>query len=256
MWVNNFIVMSLALMTFCGSSGAFAGNDALIIDPILDMEFVLVDGGCFMMGDVTGIGSADEKPVLKVCLAPFYMAKYETTQGQWREIMDSNPSYNKRGSNYPVDWVNWFDVQDFVELLNKKSSRNYRLPTEAEWEYAARDRGQDVVYSGGEDVETITWFRGNSSMHSHEIGTKKPNNLGLYDMSGNVWEWCIDWYHKNYQDGFMPPGETTSLRIARGGGWNDRASFLRAANRGGYSPGSRSNLLGFRLVLPITDKEK
>jgi formylglycine-generating enzyme required for sulfatase activity len=163
-------------------------------DPTTGMEFVAVPGGCFQMGDTFGDRESDEKPVHQVCVSDFSIGKYEVTQGQWKAVMDSNPSrFSSCGDNCPVESVSWDDAQQFIRRLNKQSSTSYRLPTEAEWEYAARSGGKREKYSGGNDVDAVAWYYGNSAK-THSVGQKQPNGLGIFDMSGNVWEWCSDWF--------------------------------------------------------------
>jgi len=224
-------------------------------DPATGMEMVFVKGGCFQMGDTVGGGNADEKPVHEVCLSNFYLGKYEVTQGQWRQIMGSNPSYfSSCGDNCPVENVSWNDVQDFISRLNRQSGKGYRLPTEAEWEYAARSGGKSEKFAGGADVNTVAWYDGNSSSKTHPAGQKLPNGLGLHDMSGNVWEWCGDWYDGQYysqSDRNNPSGPSSgSDRVFRGGSWNSNAADARAASRNRDNPGYRLDDVGFRLALP------
>jgi len=223
-------------------------------------EFSVVPGGCFKMGDTFGDGSSDEKPVHEVCVDGFQIGKYEVTQGQWRAVMGNNPSKIQNGDNYPVERVSWSDVQDFINILNQKTGEKFRLPTEAEWEYAARSGGKQEKYAGGEDIDEVAWYRGNSDSSTHPVGKKKPNGLGLYDMSGNVFEWCQDWYDgggmfaKGYYDISSrnnPTGPVSgSQRTNRGGGWVYGADIIRASRRGYVPPNTRLSFLGFRLALP------
>ncbi|MDP2279759.1 MAG: SUMF1/EgtB/PvdO family nonheme iron enzyme, partial [Nitrospirota bacterium] len=181
-----------------------------IIDPATGMEIVFVKGGCFQMGDTFGDGESDEKPVHEVCVDDYYIGKYEVTQGQWKAIMGNNPSHFKDcGDNCPVEQVSWNDVQEFIQKLNEKNNPpsppftkggkgGFRLPTEAEWEYAARSGGKSERYSGGNDIDSVAWYNKNSGGKTHPVGTKQPNGLGIYDMSGNVWEWVNDWYDEFY----------------------------------------------------------
>ena len=230
------------------SGGAFT-------DATTGMPFVFVKGGCYQMGNTFGYGAPEEKPAHDVCVSDFYMGKHEVTQGQWKRIMGNNPSYfSNCGDNCPVEKVSWNDVQDFIRRLNSQTGKNYRLPTEAEWEYAARSGGKSEQYSGGADVDSVAWYDGNSGRKTHPVGQKKPNGLGLHDMSGNVWEWCQDWYGSDYyrnSDRDNPGGPSSgSGRVLRGGSWRFNAASTRAALRLWSRPDYRSGNLGFRLALP------
>lgn len=230
-----------------------------LTDPIKAIEFVLIKGGCFQMGDTFGDGQADEKPVHTVCVDDYYIGKYEVNQGQWQSVMGNNPSYFKNcGEKCPVEQVNWNDIQEFIKKLNAKTGKKYRLPTEAEWEYAARSGGKKEKYTGtSSDVELgkYAWYSANSGGSTHPTGQKQPNSLGLYDMTGNVWEWCQDWYgEKNYSQSPRknpsgPPSGTR--RVLRGGAWVFEPAGIRAATRYGLTPASRSDLYGFRLSLSV-----
>ena len=187
----------------------------------------------------------DEKPVHEVCLDDYYIGKYEVTQGQWSKIMGNNPSNFKLGDNYPVENVSWDDIQVFLEKLSQKTGQNYRLPTEAEWEYAARSGGKQEKWAGTSNesgLEGYAWFDKNSGNQTHLVGQKTPNGLGICDMSGNVWEWCSDWYDGDYYSKSPrnnPNGPSGgSYRVARGGSWRDTAENLRASNRYLSLPGA------------------
>jgi len=216
-------------------------------------EMVYVQGGAFMIGCTSEQGGdclADEKPAHQVTVSSFYIGKYEVTQAQWKTVMGSNPSYFK-GDNLPVESVSWNDVQEFIRKLNAQTGKQYRLPTEAEWEFACRGGLQSAhyKYSGSNNLNDIAWYSDNSGNTTHPVGTKSPNELGIYDMSGNVWEWCNDWYG-NYSSAVQtnPQGPASgSDRVFRGGGWNDGARFVRVSIRGSYTPVSRDSSLGFRL---------
>lgn len=222
------------------------------------MEMIFVKGGCYQMGDTVGGGDADEKPVHEVCVGDFYMGKHEVTQGQWKRIMANNPShFSGCGDNCPVEQVSWNDVQDYIRRLNSQSGKNYKLPTEAEWEYAARSGGKSEKWAGTSIESSLgdyAWYRSNSSSKTHPVGQKQPNGLGLHDMSGNVWEWCQDWYGDKYysqSDRNNPSGPSSgSDRVNRGGSWLINAAFTRAAIRNWSNPVYRFNDLGFRLALP------
>ena len=227
-------------------------------DPVTGMEFVFIKGGCFEMGDTFGDGDKDEKPVHQVCVDDFYLGKYEVTQGQWEKVMGNNPSYFKNcGGNCPVEQVSWNEVQEFISRLNQRSGKRYRLPIEAEWEYAARSGGKREKWSGTSsegELGQYAWYDGNSGSRTHPVGKKRPNGLGLYDMSGNVWEWCADWYGENYYQGSPrnnPKGPGNgSYRIFRGGAWRILPRLVRVAVRDGFGPAGRSYFLGFRLGVP------
>ncbi len=222
-------------------------------DPTTNMQFVWVKGGCFQMGDTFGDGDSDERPVHEVCVDGFYMGKYEVTQGEYKKLTGSNPSYNDKGDLFPVEKVSWNDAQAFIKQLNRGSGKQYRLPTEAEWEYAARSGGRKEKYSGSNSVDSVAWSKSNSGGSTHKVGRKAANGLGLYDMSGNVWEWCSDWYWKNYyasSPGKNPTGPSSgSYRVNRGGSWLNAPRGVRAAGRNWNRPVYRSYDLGFRLVL-------
>ena len=226
------------------------------IDPITGMEFIFVKGGCYEMGDTLEDGRSDAKAVHWVCVDDFYLGKYEVTQGQWEKVMGNNPSYHKGRAN-PVEQVSWDDVQQFIDRLNNQGDRKYRLPTEAEWEYAARSGGKMEKYSGTSqeaDLAQYAWYKNNSSEHQ-PVGGKWPNGLGLYDMSGNVSEWCADWYAWDYyknspKDNPRGP-ENGQVRVLRGGSWFSFPYELRAAWRKSYGPADKIMFYGFRLASPF-----
>lgn len=224
-------------------------------DPITGMEFVLLPGGCFLMGDTFGDGDLDEKPVHEVCVDGFYMGKYEVTQGQYLTVTGNNPSKFQKDDNYPVEKVSWNDVQNFIRLLNGKSGSKYRLPTEAEWEYAARSGGRSEKYAGGDDIDAVAWYNKNGGGSTNPVGQKQPTSLGIYDMSGNVREWCRDWYDSSYYGNSPrnnPEGSSSgSDYVVRGGSWGGGQGNARATSRFAGAPGFASVDLGFRLVLPV-----
>ncbi len=225
-------------------------------DTVTGMEFILVKGGCYQMGDGFGDGDAQEKPVHEVCLDDFYMGKYEVTQGQWQKVMANNPSHFKHcGEACPVESVSWSDAQSFIAELNGKSGQKYRLPTEAEWEYAARSGGKMDKWAGTSSESRIgdfAWYEANAEDRTHRVGERKPNGLGIYDMTGNVWEWVQDWYDENYykaspQENPKGPNDGTS-RVLRGGCWLDQAKDTRSSFRFFFSPGKWFKSVGIRLV--------
>jgi formylglycine-generating enzyme required for sulfatase activity len=220
------------------------------------MEFVLVKGGCFRMGDTFGDGDPDEKPVHRVCVKDFYLGKYEVTQEQWARLTGVYPS-RFQADDLPVENVSWNDVQEFLAKLRQKTGKAFRLPTEPEWEYAARSGGKREKWAGTSsesELPEYTWYQSNSEAKTHPVGQRKPNGLGLYDMSGNVWEWCSDWYGETYSsEGPQenPQGPTSGeKRVLRGGCWGGGPRGVRAAVRGRDVPSLRVIDLGLRLVLP------
>jgi formylglycine-generating enzyme required for sulfatase activity len=188
-----------------------------------------------------------------VTVSDFYIGKYEVTQKQWVDVMGSNPSKFK-GDDLPVEMVSWNDVQKFIEAVNQKTGKKYRLPTEAEWEYAARggNKSKGNKYSGGNNIDDVAWYGGNSGSRTQAVGTKSANELGIYDMSGNVWEWVSDWYGEYSSSAQTNPAgpSSGSGRVDRGGGWNYSAGRCRVSARDGDHPGNRYGNIGFRLVLP------
>ena len=214
----------------------------------------VVEGGTFTMGATCEQGSAlggGETPAHRVTLSDFSIGQTEVTQALWRAVMGSNPSYFK-GDNLPVEEVSWEDCQEFIRRLNTLTGRRFRLPTEAEWEYAARGgaHSQGYKYAGGNKLGSVAWYEVNSGCETHPVGTKSPNELGLYDMSGNVWEWCQDWYGDYSSPQTNPAGPSTgSHRVRRGGGWYDDASSCRVSLRNYGTPTDRGRYLGLRLAL-------
>ncbi len=217
---------------------------------------VLIKGGCFDMGDIFDTGTPDEIPIHAVCVRDFYLGKTEVTQKQWEEVIGSNPS-KFEGVDHPVERISWYDIQDFIEKLNEKTGKHYRLPTEAEWEYAARSGGFKEEWAGTnneEEIDGYAWYRSNSAKTgSHTVAEKKPNALGLYDMMGNVWEWCSDWYDRDYYGNSPennpegPPEGAT--RVLRGGGWKSKPAQLRTVDRNDFDPSIKKFAnIGFRLA--------
>ncbi|PJC87469.1 hypothetical protein CSW98_06130 [Vibrio sp. HA2012] len=234
--------------------------DAAYSDSTTGIEFIPVKGGCYPMGDIFGVGYDTELPVHEVCVDDFYMGKYEVTQTQWQAVMGDNPS-DHQGSSQPVENVSWKEVNRFIDKLNQKSGKKYRLPTEAEWEYAARSGGKDEKYAGSNNaVADISWFKINSNNRPHSVGQKRPNGLGLYDMSGNVWEWCQDGFDERYYADSPrknPQGYTKgSLRVSRGGSWLSDQSEQRTTRRNMHGDDDKSNNIGFRLVYSESDRKQ
>ncbi|MBF0463126.1 MAG: SUMF1/EgtB/PvdO family nonheme iron enzyme [Magnetococcales bacterium] len=220
--------------------------------PLTGMPFVWVPGGAFQMGDWLGDGNSHERPVHEVRLDGFWLGKYPVTQGDWKRVMGSNLSHFKRGGPYPVESISWDDVQSFIQRLNERGDGRYRLPTEAEWEYACCSGGKSEIYCGGGDLDAVAWHDGNSGERTHPVGRKRPNGLGLHDMSGNVWEWVWDRYDAQYyahSPRYNPSGPAVGAsRVKRGGAWNSSPDMMRSTFRFGSSPDGWYDDLGFRLV--------
>ena len=233
-------------------------SDDVITIPVKDgicIEMVKVEAGTFMMGATSEMKNPydDEKPVHQVTLTnDYYMGKYEVTQALWQVVMGKNPSYFK-GDNLPVNYVRWKDCQRFISKLNSMTGRKFRLPTEAEWEYAARGgkKSRGYQYSGSSNISDVAWYDGNSGDKTHPVGSKQANELGIYDMTGNVLEWCQDWYGSYYSSSQTNPtgSDSGSARVSRGGGWNCNASYCRLSVRFYYTPDFRLDILGLRLAL-------
>ncbi len=224
-----------------------------ILNDLVD-NMVYVEGGTFFMGATPEQGSDapyNEKPTHLVSLSSFLISKYEVTQREWRAVMGSTPSRFK-GDNRPVENVSWYDCQEFICKLNQLTGMQFRLPTEAEWEFAARggNYSKGFKYAGSDDIDEVAWYAGNSAHITHNVGTKQPNELGLYDMSGNVWEWCQDWYGEyNSSAQTNPTGSSSgSYNVFRGGSWGGDAGRCRVSRRIGGTPDFRDDYLGLRLA--------
>lgn len=232
------------------NSGRFTVNG-------VSFEMVRVEGGTFRMGatsEENWLVERDEKPVHSVTLSSYYIGKTEVTQALWEAVMGINPSRFK-GDYLPVENVSWDDCQEFIRKLNSMTGQNFRLPTEAEWEFACRggNNSRGYKYSGSNNLGSVAWYDGNSGNKTHPVGTKAPNELGIYDMSGNVWEWCADWYG-DYSSGAQtnPTGPYGgSNRVYRGGSWNYDVGRCRSSNRDFYYPSIRDIILGLRLALSL-----
>jgi formylglycine-generating enzyme required for sulfatase activity len=262
-----YVVVALSAHLACAGAGSAAKSVSpagSFRDAATGMEMVYVAGGCYRMGaaDDDCDATSEERPAHEVCVGGLYVGKYEVTQGQWRTVMGSDTSASSTcaSDDCPVDNVSWSDVQEYIARLNARSlSRGgrYRLPTEAEWEYAARSGGRAEKYSGGNDVGNHTWFADNSGKINHPVGTKDPNGLGLYDMSGNVWEMTSDWYSTAYYSSSPrdnPTGPTTGDdHVVRGGcrtggvvnQRTTRRTFINDRTKGN----GRGGNVGFRLVM-------
>jgi formylglycine-generating enzyme required for sulfatase activity len=223
----------------------------------LDDEMVFVEGGTFTMGCTEEQGSDciyNEKPAHQVTVGNFYIGKYEVTQAQWRNVMGSDPPelHFKSCDQCPVENISWNDIEEFIKKLNDQTMRKYRLPTEAEWEYAARggQKSRGHKYAGSNNLDEVAWYDKNSDDKTHSVGGKKPNELGVYDLSGNVREWCSNWYINYTSDSVTNPfgPGLGSLRVFRGGSWDSNTRYCRSLVRLYSTPGDRLADLGFRLA--------
>jgi formylglycine-generating enzyme required for sulfatase activity len=243
-----------------GDGGIQSAPNAPSSDTLVNsigVKLKLIPAGTFTMGEAGSSNESNEKPHRVTLTRPFYMGIHEVTNAQWKQVMGSVPS-NWKEDAHPAVGVSWKDAVEFCQKLSalpeeRKAGRVYRLPTEAEWEYACR-AGTTTQYSFGDDEKLVGdygWFAGNSVKQTHPVGQKKPNAWGVYDMHGNVWEWCSDWYG-DYSDGEVtnPQGPSSgSNRVIRGGSWINSAGHCRSAIRGGLIPSIRGYILGFRLAL-------
>ena len=279
------LVFSVALTVGCGGSvveqqvdsqqgspaeeqspAAATGGQPKEVVNTIGMKLVLIPKGMFTMGSpIEEEGASNDEEQHEVTISKdYYLGVTEVTQGQYEKVMGTKPSYFQgdkikgSSSNHPVEQVSWEDAVEFCKKLSdlpeeKAAGRVYRLPTEAEWEYACR-AGSKTAYSFGESSKSLgdyAWFDGNSNGQTHPVGEKKANAWGLYDMHGNVWEWCSDWYG-DYPNGAVsdPVGPREgSNRVLRGGGWISGAANCRSANRGWRDPSGRDDRFGFRVAL-------
>ncbi|MDK2957674.1 MAG: hypothetical protein PWQ57_3172 [Desulfovibrionales bacterium] len=229
-------------------------------DPLTGMQFLWVQSGCFEMGCGSWDKScaANEVPAHKVRLSNFLIGRYEVTQRQWAKIMGDNPSHFKKGPDYPVENATWAEAQQFIDALNAMSSdaHFFRLPTEAEWEYACRSGGKNERYAGGGDVKDEAWYVDTSSKSTHPVGKKQHNGLGASDMSGNVGEWVQDDYNSLFYTNSTEQNPVckaggSGLKVIRGGSWNSPAEDTRCTARSFYFGEKRGNMVGFRLVMEL-----
>lgn len=230
----------------------------VILPGNVPVEFVLIQPGTFIMGSPSDeVGRhPDEGPIHKVTITkPFYFGKYEVTQQQWETLMEENPSLFKGNPNHPVERITWNEAQAFIAKINNLGIGTFRLPTEAEWEHACR-AGTQTRYWWGDDpayqeVYQTSWFNPITHAQTRTVGGKKPNPNGLYDITGNVWEWCQDWKAPyTEEDQVDPKGPADGkLKVFRGSSWYDEPDMHRSANRHGHAPDERYSTIGFRLVL-------
>lgn len=223
----------------------------------VDIYMVKVSGGTFQMGATSEQGNdyySNERPVHQVTLSDYYIGETEVTQELWQAVMGSNPSYFSGSGQLPVEQVSWHDCQTFITVLNVLTGKQFRLPTEAEWEFAARggNASEGYKYSGSNDLDVVAWYYNNAGGQTHDVGTKTPNELGIFDMSGNVWEWCQDWFG-SYGSAAQtnPKGPSSgSYRVCRAGCWNtSNVRWCRVSIRGNDTPSETNYKLGLRLAL-------
>ena len=220
----------------------------------VSFKMIAVKGGTFTMGatsEQTGAGSG-ESPTHSVTLSDYYIGETEVTQELWTAVMGSNPSNFTGNMQLPVEMVSWDDCQNFLAKLNGLTGETFRLPTEAQWEYAARggNQAQGRLYSGSNTIDDVAWYFSNSSSTTHPVKTKAPNELGIYDMSGNVWEWCSDWYGSYSSAAQTDPAGPSkgNSRVKRGGGGGYNAAYCRVAARSYLTPARTLSYLGLRLA--------
>ena len=254
--VNVSDVTALVNLIINGGGESEDSNQTFTVNGV-SFDMIAVEGGTFTMGATSEQGSDaydDEKPAHQVTLSSYYIGKTEVTQELWQAVMGSNPS-KFSGTNLPVEKVSWEDCQSFVIKLNELTGKNFRLPTEAEWEYAARggNKSNGFKFSGGNNIAEVAWYSKNGNKISHPVATKAPNELGIYDMSGNVWEWCSDWYSSSYYTSSSqtnPTGPNSgSYRVYRGGSWSGNDRYCRVSHRDSNYPSYRFNYVGLRLAL-------
>ena len=250
---KNFRIVRLIIpIMFVFYSSAASAQDNMTDIQQLTATMIAIPAGSFQMG--SNDARVAEEPVHRVNISAFKMAETEVTQQQWQAVMGTNPAKFNNCNNCPVEQVSWHDIQVYLKKLNNKTGKQYRLPTEAEWEYACRSGGKDERYCGGSKRDNLGWYLKNSGKTPHEVKQKDPNGLGLYDMSGNVFEWTQDCWNANYDD--APTNGSAWLsgnckeRVLRGGSWNTFSApgYMRSAYRFKHFTGSRFNVFGLRLV--------
>lgn len=256
---NHLLMMTFACLTsllvIAGCTSLFGPKQPTnYTDPTTGIEFILVPGSCYQMGNLWGgNGDANEGPVHQVCLDDYYLAKTEVTQAQWQKIMTENPSYFQKGETHPVENVSWNDAMAFLQKMSADNDKTFRLPTEAEWEFACRSGGQEEQYCGGNDLKERAWFDRTGGGSTQAVATRQPNGLGLFDMSGNVWEFCSDRYAKDYYANSPeknPQGAAEGPHvIKRGGSWSINPRYLRSTVRGRAARDDAHYSTGFRVAI-------
>ncbi|MCI5756668.1 MAG: formylglycine-generating enzyme family protein [Bacteroidales bacterium] len=280
--LKSFFSIATCALTLCATFSACSDDDGQELEnpapfnapltiTVNGVSFVMmpVEGGTFTMGATEEQSGADRDklPTHDVTLSSFYIGQTEVTQALWRAVTGYSPTNGAisswdlshgLGGNYPAYYINYNDVQSFITKLNSLTGRTFRMPTEAEWEYAARggSKSKGYLYSGGNTLSDVGWYDDNSGNNTYPVAQKTANELGLYDMSGNVWEWCSDWYGPySSSSQTNPTGPSTgSHRVLRGGGWTYGAALCRVAYRTGQKPSSRGSDIGVRLALSYSKK--
>ena len=276
-------VITVCMVWLVSCAGIASAAEGVIRDELTGMQLVWVPKGCFRpdgaaveqhiqpapvalieseyIHENSVLDGPDQPSVAKAavaepgqyCVRGFWMGKYEVTQAQYRTIMGKNPSAFQKGDNYPVENVRWLDVRKFIRLLNQQSGKQYRLPSEIEWQYAASSAGLNHAFSGSESAGQVAWYMANSGGSTHPVGTKKATLLGLYDMSGNVWEWTQDCWNASQatapRDGAANTHGNCAARVLRGGSWYDAEALVGVGARLWNDSDRRDNNSGFRLVL-------
>ena len=232
-------------------------------EPLSEMTLLWIPGGCFKMGSPPSVEGrdADEGPVHTTCLSGFWMGEREITQYQWQHVMQRNPAQFRKEGLFPVENISRLEVESFTARLNIHYQGRvvFNVPTEAQWEYACRNAGQNIPYPGYDQIDQLAWYQSNSTSSTQESGSRKANRLGLLDMSGNVWEWVQDTYDKTAYSQQAKMGTTQNpvqkgvvpFSVIRGGGWNEASNTLRCANRGFERVSNKRSNLGARLVAAI-----
>lgn len=224
------------------------------------LRMIYVEGGVFTMGGTDEQGEdvkAYEEPAHPVKLNSYYIGMTEVTQELWETVMGWNYAWNTESNQLPMEDVSWEDCNEFAEVLSERTGKKFRLPTEAEWEYAARGgiKSGNHKYSGSDNIDDVAWYGSNSDDMTHEVGTKNANELGIYDMNGNVWEWCHDWYGEYSTSSYDNPTgpKTGDFRIYRGGSYKEKAEYNRTSNRSFNRPDFRYGNIGLRVVMEVEE---
>lgn len=251
-YISSFILSIISIHALYSQTISFSANG-------VDFNMVCVKGGNYQMGSDDWDSFKDESPVHEVTLSTFWIGQTEVTQALWKAVMGTNPS-KRTNANSPVDCVSWNDCQIFIQKLSLLLGKTFRLPTEAEWEFAARGGNDKNKYSGSDVIGQVAYMGDNSASKAHDVAQRESNGYGIYDMSGNVWEWCSDWYADKYErkksnNNPKGPPEGTE-HVVRGGSWNCIPRVCRVTNRYKCPPDGYRDDLGLRLVLDVNNNGK